>query len=205
LASSLFRPRRFAPANGGVFLTTHSSRLVSGATFRPAQGFANEDSAGSYAVAFRGTPVLLPHRKDVIFGRRSLSMLSHECTRELKAYWLPNISDCGLDRLIDMLEKGSPLLVHGCFTKTVPMGCLASHVAWNHPQTNHLTHDAGIMWLYRVAGLNPATSSVIREWDAKGSHSWELRSGLLEQFKNERDRRQNEDLVEESCEYLVGV
>jgi len=64
------------------------------------------------------------------------------------------MTDAGLDRLIDLMEKGSPMLVHGCFTKTVPMGCLASHVAWNHPATSHLTVDAGINWLHRVAGLS---------------------------------------------------
>ena len=42
-------------------------------------------------------------------------MLSQECVRELQWAWLPNITDSGLDRLIELLEKGSPLLVHGCF------------------------------------------------------------------------------------------
>ena len=62
-------------------------------------------------------------------------MLSQECTRELKTSWLPNITDVGLDRLIDLLEKGSPLLIHGSFTRSVPMGCLATHIAWHHPRT----------------------------------------------------------------------
>ena len=132
-------------------------------------------------------------------------MLSKESMRELEAYWLPNISDNGLDRLIDMLEKGSPLLVHGCFTKSVPMGCLASHVAWTHPRTCHLMHDAGIIWLHRVAGLNPATSFVIREWDANGSQNWEIRSDLLIQFMKERDRRQDGVRAEVMDEFLVGV
>ena len=56
-----------------------------------------------------------------------------------------------LERLIEMLEKNSPLLIHGCFTKAIPMGCLATHVAWNHPRTCHLTLDAGISWLHRYA------------------------------------------------------
>jgi hypothetical protein len=107
----------------------------------------------------------------------------------LRAAWLPNITDSGLDRLIELLEKGSPLLIHGCFTRAVPMGCLATHAAWNHPRTAHLTVDAGISWLHRVAGLNPATSFVIREWDAHGSQDWETRSGLLEVFREERQRR----------------
>jgi hypothetical protein len=117
-------------------------------------------------------------------------MLSQECVRELRSSWLPNIADAGLDRLIDMLQKGSPLLVHGCFTRAVPMGCLATHIAWNHPETAHLNLDAGIGWLHRVAGLNPATSHVIREWDCRGSQNWEVRSALLGEFLAERERRQ---------------
>src|SRR5712692_7309152 len=117
-------------------------------------------------------------------------MLSQNCIRELRSSWLPNITDTGLDRLIDLLEKGSPLLIHGCFTRAVPIGCLATHAAWNHPRTTHLTVDAGITWLHRVAGLNPATSYVIREWDCRGSQNWEVRSELLAIFREERQRRQ---------------
>ncbi len=117
-------------------------------------------------------------------------MLSPESVRELRSSWLPNMTDSGLDRLIDLLEKGSPLLIHGCFTRSVPMGCLATHVAWNHPRTCHLTVDAGISWLHRVAGLNPATSQVIRDWDTQGSQSWELRADLLAILRQERADRQ---------------
>ena len=113
-------------------------------------------------------------------------MLSQECLHELRSSWLPNITDPGLDRLIEMLEKGSPLLIHGCFTRSVPMGCLASHAAWHHPATEQLTLDAGITWLHRVAGLNPATSHVIREWDRRGASDWEVRSDLLTLMKEHR-------------------
>jgi hypothetical protein len=116
-------------------------------------------------------------------------MLSQDCVRELRSSWLPNITDAGLDRLIELLEKASPLLIHGCFTRAVPMGCLATHVAWNHPRTAHLTLDAGITWLYHVAGLNPATSHVIRDWDCRGSDNWEVRQELLALFTAERRRR----------------
>jgi hypothetical protein len=116
-------------------------------------------------------------------------MLSQNCVRELRSSWLPNITDTGLDRLIDLLEKGSPFLIHGCFTRAVPMGCLATHAAWNHPRTAHLTLDAGITWLHRVAGLNPATSYVIREWDCRGSQNWEVRTDLLAIFREERQHR----------------
>src|SRR5437879_6467378 len=102
-------------------------------------------------------------------------MLTPECLAELRSAWLPNLTDPGLDRIIELLDKGSPLLVHGCFTKAIPMGCLATHAAWHHPRTAHLTQDAGITWLHRVACLNPATSHILREWDRRGAHDLELR------------------------------
>src|SRR5579884_2273472 len=116
-------------------------------------------------------------------------MLSPECVRELHTSWLPNLTDEGLGRLIDLLEKGSPLLIHGSFTRSVPMGCLATHIAWNHPRTAHMTLDAGICWLNHVAGLNPATSHVIREWDRCASFDFEVRSELLAIFKEYRANR----------------
>ena len=119
-------------------------------------------------------------------------MLSPECVRELRTSWLPNITDTGLERLIDLLEKGSPLLIHGSFTRVVPMGCLATHAAWHHPCTRHLTLDAGISWLNRVAGLNPATSHVIREWDSRAGHDWTVREDLLAVFKEERRARRKQ-------------
>lgn len=117
-------------------------------------------------------------------------MLSQESLRELHTSWLPHLSAAALDRLIELLEKDSPLLIHGSFTRAVPMGCLATHAAWNHPRTAHLTLDAGICWLNHVAGLNPATSHVIREWDRCAGYDFEVRSQLLAVFKESRDRRQ---------------
>ena len=116
-------------------------------------------------------------------------MLSQECLQELRSAWLPNITDAGLSRLIELLEKASPLLIHGSFSRAVPMGCLATHVAWHHPRTQHLTLDAGITWLHHVAGLNPATSQVLREWDRRGIHDLELRGELLAALKKERRAR----------------
>jgi hypothetical protein len=112
-------------------------------------------------------------------------MLTAECLGELRTAWLPNITDAGLGRLIELLEKGSPLLIHGCFTRAVPMGCLATHVAWNHPRTRNRTSDAGITWLHRVAGLNPATSHVLRAWDRRGVRDRELCADLLAVFRQE--------------------
>jgi hypothetical protein len=116
-------------------------------------------------------------------------MLSPQCLTELRSAWLPNITDAGLQRLIELLEKGSALLIHGCFTRVVPMGCLATHIAWNHPRTAHLNVDAGIGWLHEVAGLNPATSHVLREWDRRGVRDLDLRADLLDLFRAERRAR----------------
>jgi hypothetical protein len=118
-------------------------------------------------------------------------MLHHECVLELEKSWLPNITDSGLERVIDLLQKGSPLLIHGCFTKAMPMGCLATHIAWHHPASGDSSIDAGIHWLHNVAHLNPATSHMIREWDSRGSKDWNLRMDLLEIFGREAQRRRN--------------
>lgn len=123
-------------------------------------------------------------------------MLSQEFLQELRTAWFPNISKTGLDRLIDLLEKGSRLLIHGSFTRALPMGCLATHIAWNHPQTAHLTLDAGICWLNRVAGLNPATSHVVRDWDRFGGGDYTFRTELLailKEFRAQRPSRQDAD------------
>ncbi len=120
-------------------------------------------------------------------------MLTGDCVQELRSRWLPHVTDAGLDRLIDLLEKGSPLLVHGRFTGAVPMGCLASHIGWHHPRVCHRTLDAGVLWLTRVAGLNPATSKVIRTWDSVGQQSYTLREELAVLFRAERSERQSHD------------
>ncbi len=111
------------------------------------------------------------------------------CLQELRKEWFPHITDAGIDRVIELIEKGSPLLIRGAFTKAIPMGCLATHIGWHHPETCHWTMEAGIMWLSRIAGLNPATSEVIRAWDSSQPHDWDLPQVLLVAFKEERDRR----------------
>ena len=111
------------------------------------------------------------------------------CLKELRDGWFPHTTDAGLDRLIDLLESGSPLLIHGAFTRAMPMGCLATHIAWHHPETADYSLDAGIAWLTRVAGLNPATSQVIRAWDCGGQNDWDLRQSLLAACHEERARR----------------
>ncbi len=116
-------------------------------------------------------------------------MLTPECLDELRSAWLPNMTDTGLERLLSLLEKSSPLLIHGCFTKAVPMGCLASHLAWHHPRTAHMTQEAGINWLHQVAHLNPATSVVLHEWDRRGVHDLELRADLLAELRGEQKQR----------------
>ena len=116
-------------------------------------------------------------------------MASPDPVAEFRAAWLPHVSDDGLARLIDLLGKASPLLIHGAFTRAVPMGCLASHIAWRHPATEHLDADAGVFWLTRVAGLNPATSAVILAWDRLGVGDWALRDDLLAACRAEQARR----------------
>lgn len=108
---------------------------------------------------------------------------------EFRSAWLPHVTDEGLARLIELLGKASPLLIHGAFTRAVPMGCLASHIAWNHDRTRHLQHEAGVLWLSRVAKLNPATSAVILAWDKSGVGDFDLRHGLLAACVEERERR----------------
>jgi hypothetical protein len=130
-------------------------------------------------------------------------MLSQESLRELQTSWLPHITDVGLNRLIELLERDSPLLIHGSFTRAVPMGCLATHAAWNHPRTAHLTLDAGICWLNHVAHLNPATSHVIREWDRCAGFDFEIRSELLAIFKEYRKNRRQEPACEGRVAELV--
>lgn len=132
-------------------------------------------------------------------------MLSPECLDELRCAWLPHISDAGLDRLVDLLEKSSPLLIHGCFTRAVPMGCLATHIAWHHPRTHHLTQDAGITWLHHVASLNPATSHVLRAWDRRGVSDLELRAELLAIFRMEQRRRCSHKPAKSVAPELVEV
>lgn len=116
-------------------------------------------------------------------------MSTDEPLAEFRAAWLPHITDAGLNRIIELLEKASPLLIHGTFSRVPPMGCLATHVGWNHPQTCRLDHEAGIMWLSRVAKLNPATSAVILAWDRFGTGDYALRSALLEACRDERTCR----------------
>lgn len=106
-------------------------------------------------------------------------MASDDPIAEFRADWLPHVTDQGLERLLDLLRKDSPLLIHGAFTKAIPMGCLATQVAWNHPRTCHLQHEAGIMWLSKIAGLNPATSALILAWDRSGSADFDLRCRLI--------------------------
>ncbi len=132
-------------------------------------------------------------------------MLSPPATRELQTKWFPHLTDEGLDRLIEMLESDSPLLIHGCFTRATPMGCLATHAGWHHPRTAHLTSEAGIFWLMRVAGLNPATSQVIREWDCRAADAWQVRSELAELFRAEREARHRRDSQRIECTELAEV
>jgi len=126
-------------------------------------------------------------------------MSIHDPVAEFRALWLPHVTDAGLNRLIELLEKASPLLIHGAFTRAMPMGCLASHIAWNHPQTCQHQHEAGVMWLSNVAGLNPATSSVILAWDRHGAGDFALRSDLLAACREEQVSRRERGTQNAEC------
>lgn len=133
-------------------------------------------------------------------------MPSADPVAEFRAAWLPHVTGDGLDRLIDLLGKGSPLLIHGAFTRAVPQGCLASHIAWNHPRTCRYQHEAGVMWLARVAKLNPATSAVVLAWDRAGVGDFELRTRLLAACLDERARRESPaDDCEETDRHAAAV
>jgi hypothetical protein len=125
--------------------------------------------------------------------------------QEFEQHWLPHISDAGLNRLVELLEKRSPLLIHGMFTRACAMGCLASHIAWHHPTTEHLYDEAGVVWLTRVAKLNPATSALILDWDRAGPHDWELHEQLLAACRAEQQtRRELSTDLDAVCEPCFG-
>src|SRR5262245_28302728 len=111
---------------------------------------------------------------------------------EFRCRWLPCVTDAGLARLSELLEGASPFLIHGAFARCLPMGCLATQIAWHHPRTEHLQIEAGIEWLTRVARLNPATSRVILAWDRRGVRDGDLREALLAECRDERTRRDSE-------------
>ena len=115
-----------------------------------------------------------------------------DCVSEFQQAWLPNITLAGLHRLAKLLDEQSPLLVHGTFTRAIPQGCVASHIAWNHPATQLYNEEAGVLWLTRIAKLNPATSKLILAWDDDGLQHRELSDNLLSLCRAEIDRREAE-------------
>ena len=123
-------------------------------------------------------------------------MLSANSLLEFETLWLPHVTERGLNRLIGLLDTASPLLIHGSFTRACAMGCLATHIAWHHPATESNTDEAGVMWLTRVAGLNPATSAVILEWDRAGAGDWHLRNRLSAACRRELAARREESPAE---------
>lgn len=120
-------------------------------------------------------------------------MPAPEFGREFRHAWLPHVTDAGLGRLIELLAAGSPLLIHGSFSGAMPQGCPATHAAWHHPRTRHLMDEAGVIWLTRVARLNPGTSAVLGAWDDPRACRWAVRDDLLALCQDERERRANAD------------
>lgn len=124
---------------------------------------------------------------------------------EFRSAWLPHVTDDGLVRLIELLESGSPLLIHGAFSKACAMGCLATHIAWHHPHTRGLSDEAGVCWLTRVAKLNPATSQVILAWDRGGQQDWSLRTELLRECRNELTERGDPNWTDQPLDGYSGI
>ena len=124
---------------------------------------------------------------------------------EFRSVWLPNVTDAGLTRLVELLESGSPLLIHGAFSKACAMGCLATHIAWHHPETRSVNDEAGVRWLTRVARLNPATSLVILAWDRAGSGDWELRAELVRACRQELSNRRAIGYTDHSSDGYSGM
>jgi hypothetical protein len=124
---------------------------------------------------------------------------------EFRTRWLPAATDAGLRRLSDLLDRASPLLIHGSFSRCPSQGCLATHLAWHHPLTADLATDSGIAWLTKVAGLNPATSFVVLNWDRAGIHDWELRGELLAACRDELNRRDSRAIESIDEHELCGV
>lgn len=120
---------------------------------------------------------------------------------EFRNDWLPNVTDEGLTRLVELLDAASPLLIHGAFTKACAMGCLATHIAWHHPATRDLNDEAGVCWLTRVARLNPATSHVILAWDRGGATDWPLRAELVRVCREEMEKRERDSWAEPRAGY----
>jgi hypothetical protein len=130
-------------------------------------------------------------------------MLPADFVHELRTAWLPNVSDTGLERVIELLDKASPLLLSGRFTGAAAMGCLATHIGWHDGTVGHRSDDAGILWLTRVARLNPATSCVIREWDRVGPRDWTFRGELVALLRDERAARTARAVAPRSDAVLV--
>ena len=116
-------------------------------------------------------------------------MLSNACIDELRTGWFPHLTDSGLSRLAEMLEKGDPLLFRGSWAAVSVQGCLATHAGWHHPATSELGGQAGFVWLRAVAGIDPLTSYVLSEWDHTQC-DWQTRAEFLAEFRGEQRRRE---------------
>lgn len=132
-------------------------------------------------------------------------MLSSEFLHELRRLWLPHVTDAGLARLIELLEQDSPLLIHRSFSRIVPQGCLATHIGWHHPSTANLTLEAGVRWLNRVARVNPATSHVLRDWDAATPGDVTLRRELCAELKEHLRARREASAGANRIRHLVDA
>ncbi|HUG94407.1 MAG TPA: hypothetical protein VML55_26485 [Planctomycetaceae bacterium] len=118
--------------------------------------------------------------------------LTDDAVREFRTHWLPSMTDAALGRLITMLERNDPRLVRNTWTGGSVMGCLATQAAWNDARADEFGVRAGPRWLYRVAGIAPMHSNVVRDWDQSIEHpfdAWQVRGQLLAMLREEHESR----------------
>ena len=117
--------------------------------------------------------------------------------QEFRDRWLPNATDEGLNELLELLDNESPMLMRRHWTTKTndvsdfAIGCLATHVAWHHPKTEHLHAAAGFEWLRQVVGLDTRAepSYVINAWDRGEPMAPVLVELIKEELQRRADRR----------------
>ena len=118
--------------------------------------------------------------------------LTDDAVREFRTHWLPKLTDPALERLITLLERDDPRLIRSRWTGASVMGCLATQAAWNDARTEDFGDRAGPAWLHHVAGIVPAHSKVVRDWDQSIEHpfdAWQVRGQLLAMLREEHGSR----------------
>ena len=99
------------------------------------------------------------------------------------------------------LDDGTPSAVESSSSETRPRRVRVKAATTTGALIRmSIASQVGVLWLTRVAGLNPATSLVILEWDRLGASDWQARSRLLEVCRRELETR-NEEPYEKADAY----